>query len=483
MPSSATGLCGNASHRRSKSDGWKKSLVAPGCGDGRKELGGCEQLMKKIIALIAICLAIATTAFPAFAQQPAATPQQPAAKPQQPAATPQQPAAKPQQPAATPQDPQCSPENKLAWYNEFRQQFKGDTAKANELAKKWLACPEVAGEEAQAAYLKNFVTLYEKANRKNQVSDLVYNKKDYPKAFEVGKAVLADEPENLKVLIDLAYAGFASATAKNEAFTADAVNYAKKAMQLIEAGKAPDKWEPYLGKDDALAYLNNIIGQLTVQKNPSEALPNLIKVAQYESKLNKLPFTYATIAAAYEAGSYAKLSEEYKAKFGGKDETPESKLALENINQVVDRMIDAYARAVALVGTDAAQQAAKKEWMDSLSTWYKYRHNQSDAGLNEMVAGILAKPLPPVPTPITTLPTATPASTPTSGAVTAAGAPAGNAAASGTTPATPQPAPVTTTPAPATTTPKTPPATANKPKTPTPTPAPKPRTKRHHRGH
>ncbi|HYN24548.1 MAG TPA: hypothetical protein VES69_05835 [Pyrinomonadaceae bacterium] len=429
--------------------------------------------MKKTVGLIAICLAIATSTFPAFAQQPAATPQQPAA-------TPQQPAAKPQQPAATPQDPQCTPENRLAWYNEFRQHFKGDTAKANELAKKWLACPEVAAEEQQATYLKNFVTLYEKANRKDRVTDLVYNKKDYAKAFEVGKAVLVDEPENLKVLIDLAYAGFASATAKNEAFTADAINYAKKAMQLIEAGKAPDKWEPYLSKDDALAYLNNIIGQLTVQKNPSEALPYLLKVAQYESKLKKLPFTYATIAAAYEAGSYAKPSEEYKAKFGGKDETPESKLALENINQVIDRMIDAYARAVALAGTDAAQQAAKKEWMDSLSTWYKYR-NKSDAGLNEMVAGILAKPLPPVPTPITTLPTATPAGTPTSGTVNSTGSPAGNAAASGATPATTQPTPATTNPAPATTTPKTAPATANKPKT--TTPPPKPRTKRNHPGH
>ena len=253
--------------------------------------------------------------------------------------------------------------------------LKETQAKANELAKKWLACPELAGEEKITPYLKNFVTKYEKANRKDQVTDLVYNKKDYPKAFEVGKAVLVDEPENLKVLIDLAYAGFAAATAKNEAFTADAINYAKKAMQLIEAGKAPDKWEPYLGKDDALAYLNNIIGRLTVQKNPGEALPYLIKVAQYESKLKKIPSTYGFIGAAYEGGPYAKLSEEYKAKFGGKDETPESKLALENVNQVVDRMIDAYARAVALA-TDPAQQAAKKEWMESLSTWYKYRHNR-----------------------------------------------------------------------------------------------------------
>ncbi|CAN5815498.1 hypothetical protein BH18ACI4_BH18ACI4_03670 [soil metagenome] len=417
--------------------------------------------MRKIIGLIAICLAIGTTAFPAFAQQPAATPLQPAAKPQQPAAT---------------QDPQCTPEAKTALYNEFRKEFKGDTAKANEMARKWLACPEVAGEEQVSAYLKNFVNLYEKANRKSQVSDLVYNKKDYAKAFEVGKAVLADEPENLKVLIDLAYAGFASATAKNDAFMADAINYARKAMELIEAGKAPDKWEPYLGKDDALAYLNNIIGQLTVQKNPGEALQSLIKVAQYESKLKKLPFTYATIAAAYEAGSYAKLSEEYKTKFGGKDETPESKLALENINQVIDRMVDAYARAVALAGTDAAQQADKKEWMDSLNTWYKYRHNQSDAGLSEMVAGILAKPMPPVPTPITTLPTATPAGTPTSGTVS--GTPTGNGPASGTKPVTTAPTP--TNPTPASTTPKTDPATDNKPKTTTPAPTPKP--KRNHRG-
>jgi hypothetical protein len=206
-----------------------------------------EQLMKKIIVLIAICLSVSV---PALAQE-------------------------------------CTPEAKTALYNEFRQNFKGDTAKANELAKKWLACPEVAGEEQISAYLKNFVTLFEKADRKNQVTDLVYNKKDYPKAFEVGKAVLADEPDNLKVAIDLAYAGFAAATAKNETFAGDAVNYAKKAMQLIEGGKTPDKWEPYLGKDDALAYLNNIIGLLTVQKNPGDALPYLIKVARLAERTKR----------------------------------------------------------------------------------------------------------------------------------------------------------------------------------------------------
>ncbi|MCM3870298.1 MAG: hypothetical protein ND895_06320 [Pyrinomonadaceae bacterium] len=386
--------------------------------------------MKKIIGLIAICLSVS---IPALSQE-------------------------------------CTPEAKTALYNEFRQHFKGDTAKANELAKKWLACPEVAGEEQISAYLKNFVTLYEKANRKDRVTDLVYNKKDYPKAFEVGRAVLVDEPENLKVLIDLAYAGFAAATDKNDTFASDAVTYAKKAMQLLEVGKAPDKWDPYLGKDDALAYLNNIIGRLTVEKGPGAALPYLIKVAQYDSKLKKIPSTYGIIGAAYESGPYATLSEAYKKDFGGKDETPESKLALENINQVVDRMIDANARAVALA-TDPTQQAAKKEWMETLSNWYKFRY-KSDAGLNEVIAGILAKPLPPLPTPITTLPaatpTATPTSTPTSGSVSAAG----NGGANGATPATA----AMGNPGPAATTPKPTSSTANKPKTTTPT-----RPKRNHR--
>jgi len=133
--------------------------------------------MKKLIELIAIGATVAVLALPPVANG----------------------LSKPE----TAQD-QCTPENKLAWYNDFRQNFKGDTAKANELAKKWLACPEAAGEEQQAAYLKNFVTLYEKATRKDRITDFVYTKKDYAKAFELGKQILVDEPENLKVLIDLA---------------------------------------------------------------------------------------------------------------------------------------------------------------------------------------------------------------------------------------------------------------------------------------
>lgn len=405
--------------------------------------------MKKFIELIAIGATVAVLAISAVAQQPAATPQPAAAKPQ---------------------DPQCSAENKLAWYNEFRQHFKGDTAKANDLAKKWLACPATPAEEQQAAYLKNFVTLFEKANRKGQITDLVYGKKDYVKGFELGKIVLAEEPENLKVLIDLAYAGYAS---KNPALSAESLSYAQKAIQMIESGKTLEAWTPYMSREDTLGYLYNATGSLNLQKDAGVALKDFIKAAQFNGKISKLPATYATIAQTYEASAYAKLASDYEAKYKGKDETPESKLAVENINQVVDRMIDAYARAVALAGNDPAETANKKLWMEQLTTWYNYR-NKSTAGLDQLIAGILAKPMPGEPTPLTTLPVSAsgPAAPATGDTASASGV------ASPTKPAAPG---NDTTAKPAGTTPAASSTSTATPKPAAPKPSPKPR-RNHRRG-
>ena len=329
---------------------------------------------------------------------------------------------------------QCTQENKDAYYAAFLENRKTDQAKAYENAKKYLACPP--GEVTEATtkivdYLKKWVTAYEDATQKSKLPDLLYNKKAYKDAYQLGTELLRTDPENLKVLIDLGANGYLVANLKDPALNATALNSAKKAVVSLEGGKTVDDWQPFTGKDEALAYLNYTIGVFTIETDPAASLKNLIKAAQYETALKKSPQLYAYIGAAYEAGPYAKQSEAYKV-YTGKDETPESKLALANINQVVDRMIDAYARAVALAGTDAKLVELKKGWMTSLSDWYKYR-NKSDAGMNEMVASVLSKPLPPEPTPLTVLPASTPAATPasTSGATPASGATASTTAPAG----------------------------------------------------
>lgn len=324
----------------------------------------------------------------------------------------------------------CTEEAKTAVYTEFTAHRTTDVTKAYEAAKKYLACSQA--EDQYTAYLKKWVAAYDKELRKARLNDLFINQRKYPEAYALAKEILADEPENIVALMDLGYGGYVIAvTTKNESLNSEAIGYAKKAIQQIETGKAPQSWLPFKSKDDALAYLNYSIGYLDRTTNTPEALKYFIKSAQYESEIKKNAQTYAFIAGAYET-QYAKLSADYERDFKDKPETDASKLAAENINQVVDRIIDSLARAVALAGTNQTLAASKTQWLERLTELYKFRHNQSDAGLTEMIAGVLNKPLPPVPTPITTLPTATPASTPTSGASTA-GNGTSTAATTGTT--------------------------------------------------
>ena len=335
----------------------------------------------------------------------------------------------------------CTQEAKDANYKIFRETLKTDQPKANEAAKKYLACPASAtpteGETKIIEYLKRWTKLYEEGSKKNKLTQLLYVDKKYDQAFALGREILTAEPEYVKAVVDLGASGYLVAPLKNEQLTAEAVQHARRGLQLLESGKTLEDWGPLQNKDVATAYLNYTIGALTVEKDPSGALKHLLKSAQFETPLKKSAFTYALIAGAYETGPYAQQSADYKAKYAGQTETPESKLALANVNQLVDRMIDGYARAVALAGSELATQ--KAAWQENLTNLYKYRH-ESETGLNEMIAGILNKPLPPEPTPITSLPTppATPAGTsgtPNNGTGNGAAAPATKPATPAATPA------------------------------------------------
>ncbi|HEU4930680.1 MAG TPA: hypothetical protein VFT48_01305 [Pyrinomonadaceae bacterium] len=386
--------------------------------------------MKKLITFFAIYTSVAILALPVAARNFIA------------------------QPDAAIQDAACTDEAKEALYASFLKNRADDQAKAYEDAKKYLACPTTGITEAQnkiVEYLKKWVAKYEEITRAARFTDLLYVQKKYPEAYALGKEILAAQPDNLKVQIDLGVNAYLVAPLNNPALSAEALEHAKKALAALDSGKTIEDWKPLAGKEVGVAYLNYSIGSLSLQSDPSNALKFLIKAAQFETQLKKSPYTYAYIAGAYETGPYAKLSEEYKRLYSGKDETPESKLMLANINQLVDRMIDGYARAVALAGANADFAQPKAVWNESLTTWYKYRNSDQTTGLDQFIAGVLSKPLPPEPTPLTSLPpTSTPAATPAS----TSGAPQGNGngAAGTTTPAgTTKPAAAnTTTPAGAT---------------------------------
>jgi len=302
---------------------------------------------------------------------------------------------------------ECNDEFKAATYQKWYDNRKDKQDVAYQAAKEYLATCTTEDQYSKA--LKNFADAYDSLTAKSKINEefkAAYEGKKWADQIRLGKQIVATDPENSAIYVVMGLAGLGDPSLLNES-----AEYAKKAITMVEAGK------PFAvaSKDQALAYLNYVVAKSVIKNTPADAIPYLLKAARYESELKKDWRLYYDLASAYNEGPRAKLTEEYKAKVGpNQTETPESKLVLANLNQVIDRQIDALARAAAL-----ADATNKKGIMDELTDLYKYR-NKSDTGLNELVASVLSKPLPGMPTPLTSLPSTT-SSTPATDSTGATG--------------------------------------------------------------
>jgi len=309
---------------------------------------------------------------------------------------------------------------KIEIYKRFVDNRQGNPAVAYQAARDYLQKYN-KDKDQYTDYLGKWVMFYERDERKRNLPNLI-NEKKFAEAYKTGEKILADEPNYLRAQIDLGYAGYLAASAKNESFNTTALDYARKAIQTLESPNAPTacegrvvgggigdgkpssvvpvsciEWAPFKGKDDTLAYLNYAVGFLTLKTSPDQAIDALLKAARYDSDIKKTPSTYYFLAVAYESGPYKTMSAAYQTQYANKPETPESKAALEKLNVVIDRIIDAYARAIAAAGTDPKTDQSRKEWLAQMTTYYKFRHEGSDAGMTEFIATALQKPLPPKP--------------------------------------------------------------------------------------
>lgn len=389
--------------------------------------------MRNLIRLLTLA-ALTTFASPAFAQTPAAAP-----------------AASPAA-AANPCEEAARGEMYTKYYElKGRKDTKGQPDPAaqkeaygigQEYLAKYASCNDTYSKAVQ-----KFVTQYGEAVRKvgnaADLNDALYVKKDFAKAFQVGNQMLAADPENLSLLIQLGYAGY-NAQSLNPpltTFSPTSLGYAKKAVEMLEAGKTPSEWVLFKTKDEALGYLSFAIGEYMINSDPAGALPYYLKAASL-APTNEIALTYGRLGWAYQAGQYKPMQEAFTAKY--KEETDESKYALNNLNQVMDRVMDAYARAIRLAGNDAKFAKAKVEWMQQLTDFYKFRNNNTTTGLDAFIASTASKPLPEPFTPQPYVAPATPAPS-TGGTASDNGSGNGNGAMTTSTAPTATTQPATTT--------------------------------------
>ncbi len=341
-----------------------------------------------------------------------------------------------------------------------------------------------AEDKDQVDYLKTAVPQLEEVVKKVEGDkvkndrlkrfDAAVRGKNTADSFTVGKEVLANEPADSTIPLDveivLASLGFDQAVTKVDTYNNDAVNYAKSVIQKLEAGKTSKNFGAfqyeYKNKDNALGWMNYTIGYITYyrQDKKNESLPFLYKATQLNSDTKKFSDIYRIIGLWYLEEAL-RIDKDRLAKITAAEnkDTDETLSLLALQKGYADRSIDGYARAYSIAS--APGSTATKEYKDGLYSklqdLYKFRYDGKVQGIDAFVATVMSKPMPNPATAVTpvaaeTTTTATTTTTPTT-----------------TTPTTITTTPSTTKPSP-TPTPTTKPATTPTTTKPSTTPATKP---------
>lgn len=203
----------------------------------------------------------------------------------------------------------------------------------------------------------------------------------FDEAFSTGAGFLNSNPDSLPVLVQLMLVGTDQAKQKNPKFVPQSLQYGAHAIELIEADKKPAAtddagWKKY--KTTLLPSLYQSMGILSLVKGDrGEAKSQLAKASEIAPAD---PFNYLMLAGI--------LNDEYQdgaTRYKGMPDGPPKVEELKRVLASLDQVIDAYAHMIALSEGSARLQAVRQQFLEDLESYYKYRHNNSTVGMQQLI--------------------------------------------------------------------------------------------------
>jgi hypothetical protein len=261
-----------------------------------------------------------------------------------------------------------------------------DQDKAYALAKDFVAAFGKDTDD-KVKKIKDFVDGYE-VNKMNSLLDS--GKTD--DAFLLGKDILEKRPDDVFVMLNLAYGGYAALTKrKDDSFGGDSITYAKQVLASFEKGALPKTFSPFKNQIDVTAWMHVIVATFSESFDPKEAAISYYHATKLDSELKTQTFLYISIAQYYEK-VYEEMAKTYKEKHGTKP-TEDAAMKADNVklDAVLDRMIDSAARVVKVA--EAEKHAGLEGFKTRYSQIYKFRKG-NEAGMNELLTSILSTPMP-----------------------------------------------------------------------------------------
>jgi hypothetical protein len=199
-------------------------------------------------------------------------------------------------------------------------------------------------------------------------------------AMTLGTKWLAEHPDDVSVMQNLTILASGEAIKNNNAFNAQGRDLGAKAIALIEADKMPAgfdaaKWPDF--KKQALVSLYRETGILAFKANDNAAaVPLLEKAVGLNSTDAAIYFLLSDLLNS-EYEEYAK-----RAMVASPADKP---AATQKAETALDRVIDAYARAIAFTDGKSEFAQANAAFRERIGPYYKYRHKGSTDGMQQLI--------------------------------------------------------------------------------------------------
>jgi hypothetical protein len=282
---------------------------------------------------------------------------------------------------------------KLTAAEEFVKKYPKSTSRpqlAQYLVEQIAVIPDAAQRLALAERFQKTFTGEDELSRIRPIlisSYIITNRVD--DAFNLGATILASQSEDIRVLSQLAIAGANEAKKRNGKYMAQSQQYGLKAIELIEGDKKPG----YI--DDALwAHNKSLLPQLYQQTAVLALITG--KSADARMRAEKAaalnpndPFNYVLLGTITD-DEYQQLAKTY----GAMPESQAKQEMLKKIGGLMDSVVDSFAHVVALTAGRPEYKELETQIMQGLTSYYKYRHNQSTDGLQQLIDKYKVQPKP-----------------------------------------------------------------------------------------
>jgi tetratricopeptide (TPR) repeat protein len=199
-------------------------------------------------------------------------------------------------------------------------------------------------------------------------------------AMKLGTGWLAQHPDDVPTLQNLTILASSQAIKGNNAFLAQGRQYGAKAIEIIEADKMPAgfdaaKWPEF--KKMALVSLYRETGVLAYKAGDKRAALTLLEKA---AGLNSTDPGVYFLVSELNNDEYEMRAKEYQVAAAA-----ERPAALKKVEEQLDKVIESYARAIAVTEGNAQYAQANAAFKQDLERYYKFRHKNSTDGMQQLI--------------------------------------------------------------------------------------------------